>query len=75
MAWMIYQQYTTAILDAYQDDPDVGHHLEEARAHREGLESLEIDDGIQKTLVEQALTIEEAFERLGSARTICAIDH
>lgn len=64
MAWMIYQRYTTAILDAYVDDPDVANHLRKAREYREWLESLRTDNNISSALVEQARIVEEAFERL-----------
>jgi hypothetical protein len=64
MAYMIYQQYTTAIVDAYTGDPDVSEHLERARAFRQWLESLTIDSSVKHALVEQAETIEAAFSRL-----------
>ncbi len=64
MAYMVYQRYTTAILDAYRDRPDVAEHVDQARAHRRWLESLEIDPAIRTSLVEQARALEEAFERL-----------
>lgn len=64
MAYMVYQQYTTAVLDAYSGRPEVGGHLEKARSFREWLESLEIQDSVRKALVEQARAVEEAFERL-----------
>ncbi len=64
MAHMIYQQYTTAVRDAYRDRPDVVERLEEARSFRQWLESLDLEPGVKGTLVEQARTLEEAFERL-----------
>jgi hypothetical protein len=64
MAYMIYQRYTTAILDAYEDSGEVATHLANARSHRRWLESLRIEPAVKATLVEQARTIEEAFERL-----------
>ena len=64
MAYMIYQRYTTAILDAYRDSDEVATNLAKARSHREWLESLEIEEAVKATLVEQARRIEEAFERL-----------
>ena len=42
MAYMVYQQYTNAIVDAYAGHPDVPANLEAATAHREWLESLDI---------------------------------
>ncbi len=64
MAYMIYQRYTTAILDAYKNNPEVARHLQQARLHRQWLESLEIESGVKEALVEQARTIEEAFQHL-----------
>jgi hypothetical protein len=64
MAYMIYQRYTTAILDAYKDSNEVATHVAKARSHRQWLESLAIEPAVKATLVEQARIIEEAFERL-----------
>jgi hypothetical protein len=64
MAYMIYQRYTTAVLDAYAGHPDVGEQLEQARAHRRWLEALEIDVPVKAALVEQARALEAAFARL-----------
>lgn len=61
---MVYQQYTNAIVDAYAGRSDVASHLEAATAHREWLESLDIDPAVKSTLVEQARTIEKAFAHL-----------
>ncbi len=66
MAYMVYQQYTTAVLEAYSGRPDVAARLEEARSYRRWLESLDIDEKVRNVLVEQALTIETAFERLSN---------
>jgi hypothetical protein len=66
MAYMIYQQYTTAILDAYKGGGEVAAHLAKAREYRQWLESLTISSTIKANLVEQARTIEEAFERLNT---------
>ncbi len=66
MAYMVYQQYTTAILDAYKGNPDAGQHFEKARSYRRWLQSLDIDSRVKNALVEQARTIEAAFERLNS---------
>lgn len=68
MAYMIFQRYTSAILDAYKDSPEAAAHLDQARSHREWLESLAIESTVKATLVEQARTIEEAFERLNARR-------
>lgn len=64
MAYMIYQQYTTAIREAYAHQPDVARHYESARACRQWLESLDIDPGVRATLVEQIATLENAFHDL-----------
>lgn len=61
---MIYQQYTTAIEQAYRDHPDLPLHASKAKQCREWLESLQIDPQLRTTLVEQAQTLEEAFRRL-----------
>lgn len=66
MAYMVYQRYTTAILEAYAGRPDVAAHLDSARSCRRWLESLDIDASIRGALVEQAQTIEAAFERLNA---------
>jgi hypothetical protein len=64
MAYMVYQQFTTAILDAYAGSGDVSEHLERARSYRQWLEGLEIEPSLRSVLVEQAATIEGAFGRL-----------
>ena len=64
MAYMVYQQYTNAIVEAYRGHPGVPAHLEAARAHRAWLESLDIDPAVRNTLVEQARTVEAAFAHL-----------
>ena len=64
MAYMVYQQYTNAIVDAYRGHPGVAAHLEAARAHRAWLESLDIDPAVRNTLVEQARIVEAAFAHL-----------
>lgn len=64
MAYMVYQQYTNAIREAYTDHPAVRQHHESAKASREWLESLDIDPGVRATLVEQLATLETAFRDL-----------
>lgn len=61
MAYMVYQRYTAAIVDAYRGDPESDRLLEQATAHRRWLESLRIDEGIKSGLVELARAVEEAF--------------
>lgn len=68
MAYMVYQRYTTAVLEAYADDPHVFHHLAAARSHRMWLATLTLEPAVKSALVEQALVIESAFERLAAAR-------
>lgn len=62
--YMIYQQYTTAIRDAYSGKRDVLLHLENARLCREWLESLDIKIEIRNALVEPIRVVEEAFQDL-----------
>ncbi len=63
---MIYQQYTTAILEAYRGHREAADHLEAAREFRGWIESLAIEEKVRNALVEQAVVIEEAFERAAS---------
>jgi hypothetical protein len=63
MAFMLMQRLTTAVLEGYQG-VDVTEERQAARGHREWLESLQIDDSVKASLVEQAHAIEEAFDRL-----------
>ena len=62
--YMIYQQYTTAIKNAYADKEDVPQHVSRARSCREWLESLEIDADLRNGLVEPIQALEEAFQDL-----------
>jgi hypothetical protein len=64
MAYMIYQQYTTAIKEAYAHHPDVARHAAAAKSCREWLASLEINPEIRNALVEQIAALEEAFQDL-----------
>ena len=66
MAYMIYQQYTTAVKEGYADhtQPDIVQQVAAAKSCREWLESLEIDAQIRDGLVEQIRALEEAFEEL-----------
>lgn len=61
---MVYQQYTTAVLDAYDGHPDVADHLESAQDYRRWLQSLDLDPKVRAVLVEQAEVLEAAFQRL-----------
>lgn len=64
MTYMIYQQYTTAVKEAYANHPDIAHHADQAKACREWLASLTIKPEIRDSLVEQMRVLEQAFEDL-----------
>jgi len=64
MPYMIYQQYTTAIRQAYADDSDLEGLLKSAKTYREWLQSLRIDPRLRDPLVEPIETIENAFRNL-----------
>jgi len=64
MAYMIYQQYTTAIKEAYTHHPDLARHAAAAKTCREWLASLAIKPELRNTLVEQITALEEAFQDL-----------
>ena len=67
MPYMIYQQYTTAIKEAYAGDAAVSKNYEAAKSCREWLESLKIDPKLREPLVEQIAALEEAFKDLIAA--------
>jgi hypothetical protein len=62
--YMIYQQYTTAVKEAYRDAPDVAQNAAAARLHRQWLESLRISEELRNALVEPIRALEEAFADL-----------
>jgi hypothetical protein len=67
MAYMVYQQYASAIRDAYGDGREADElrgHLAEARRARAWLASLEVDPAIRASLVEPMAVVEDAFEGL-----------
>lgn len=64
MPYMIYQQYTTAIKDAYAGDEAVSELYDQAKSNRQWLASLKIDSKLRNPLVEQLAAIEEAFKDL-----------
>jgi len=64
MPYMIYQQYKTAVKEAYAGDPSVAEQAAKARECREWLASLKIESGVRNQLVEQLEAIEEAFHDL-----------
>jgi len=65
--YMIYQQYTTAIKNAYAGGVDVANDAETARMCREWLESLRIEPELRNALVEPIRVLEEAFADLRAA--------
>ncbi len=73
MAYMVYQQYASAIRDAYghgRDPDELRRHLAEARRARAWLALLEVDPTIRASLVEPMAVVEDAFAGLlGSAGT------
>ena len=64
MPYMIYQQYTTAIKEAYAGDETLAEQAAAATKWRQWLASLNIEAKLRDPLVEQAATIEEAFKDL-----------
>ena len=68
MPYMIYQQYTTAIKEAYAGEEAVSENYEAAKSCREWLESLRIDPKLREPMVEQIAAIEEAFKDLVRAK-------
>ncbi len=64
MPYMIYQQYTTAIKQAYAGDEAVSELYEAAKSCREWLASLQIDSKLRGPMVEPLAAIEEAFKDL-----------
>ncbi len=62
--YMIYQQYTTAIKNAYTGEQDVAQHAETARLCREWLDSLRIEVELRNALIEPIRVLEEAFQDL-----------
>jgi hypothetical protein len=67
MPYMFYQQYETAVKQAYSGHPDAARHAATATSCRKWLESLEITPQVRDTLVEQMRVLEEAFQ--DAART------
>ncbi len=64
MPYMIYQQYTTAIKEAYAGHSSVPDLYNSAKASREWLSSMNIDPKLRDPLVEQIAAFEEAFKDL-----------
>ena len=66
MAYMVYQQYKTAVNEAYRGHHEVADHARTARSFRDLIATLEIDTRIRDVLVEQATELEEAFAGLAA---------
>jgi hypothetical protein len=62
MAYMVFQQYTTAVKRGYRGRADAPAQLARATEFRRWLEQLEIDAPIRAELVEQARAVEHGFE-------------
>jgi len=63
MPYMIYQQYATAIKNAYAGE-DVSEYYSEAKKFRQWLETLRINPKLRDPLLEPIEWIEGAFEDL-----------
>lgn len=64
MPYMIYQQYKTAVKEAYAGDESVAEQAAKARECRQWLAALKIEASLRNQLVEQIEAIEEAFQDL-----------
>ena len=64
MAYMIYQQVTTAVKEAYAGEEDLAGLHAQAQACRRFLLSLKIDSGLSGPVAEPVIYIEEAFREL-----------
>ena len=64
MPYMIYQQYTTAIKQAYAGDEELPDLYAAAKKCRKWLAALEIDPLLRDPIVEPVAAIEEAFKDL-----------
>ena len=63
MAYMVFQQYTSAIAEAYRSDPEAEARLTEAAEFRRWLEALRLESRLRQPLVEQITALEEGFRR------------
>ena len=63
MAYMVYQQLTTSVMEAYRDRSDTAASLEQATNYRRWLDSLAIDVATRASLVEQARAVEDGLNR------------
>lgn len=64
MPYMIYQQYKTAVKQAYRGADNIEELYASARSCRSWLASLKIDPKLRNELVEPLTWVEEAFEEL-----------
>ncbi len=64
MPYMIYQQYKSAIKDAYRGDENTPEMYSSAKSFRKWLSSLKIDPKLRDPLTEQIAWIEDAFAEL-----------
>ena len=64
MPYMIYQQYITAIKEAYAGDDSVPEMAAKAEATRQWLSSLKIEPKLRYSLIEPIAAVEEAFKDL-----------
>jgi hypothetical protein len=62
MAYMLYEQLTTAIRQAYQDSPELNDHLQQAQALQDWLAGLEIEDRLRRSALEPILALQAGFE-------------
>ena len=64
MAYMIYQQLTTAVKEAYAGDAELADLRAQAQACLRFLEKLKIDPSLSGPVAEPIVYIEEAFREL-----------
>ena len=64
MPYMFYQQYATAIKEAYVDHDNIAELHAQAKAYREWLETLALEPHLLKPLVDPIDAIERAFRQL-----------
>ena len=64
MPYMIYQQYTTAIKQAYAGDPAVAELHAQAQAYRAWLANLQLEPRLLDPLLEPIAAIKEALQDL-----------
>ncbi len=75
MGVMIYQQYTTAIKEAYATRENVAAQHAEAARCRAWLESLDISPRLRDSLVEEIAALEEGFREVLAKQARAASNH